>query len=145
MRFNPFNKAAFRYWRTALILVLIPVLELGLLLLLFNKWFVVLSVLIGGLLGAYLAHRAGVRCWIEFNRQLDRGEIPTVSALNGVLILVAALLLTLPGLLTSLFGLVLFVPLTRTFIISYLVLFFESHRLQTQQKDTPSSPEIIDI
>lgn len=142
---NPFNKAAFRFWRTALPLVLIPVAELGLLLFFFGPWLTLLSVLIGGLLGAFLAHRAGVRCWIEFNRQLDRGETPTVSALNGVLILLAALLLMLPGLLTSLLGLVLFVPLTRTFMISYLVLFFESHRLQTGQRESTSSPEVIDI
>jgi len=145
MRFNPFNKATFRFWRTALPLVLIPVAELGLLLFFFGTWFTLLSVLIGGLLGAFLAHRAGARCWIEFNRQLDRGEIPTVSALNGVLILLAALLLILPGFLTSLFGLVLFFPLTRTFVISYLMLYFDSHRIQARKRDTPSSPDVIDI
>jgi len=145
MRFNPFNKAAFRFWRTALILVLIPVGELVLLLYLCGQWFTVLSMLIGGLLGAFFARRAGVSCWIEFNRQLDRGEIPTAPTLNGVLILLAALLLVLPGLLTSLVGLALFFPLTRTFIVSYLVLHFEAHRLQTRKRNAPQSPEIIDV
>jgi len=145
MRFNSFNKASFRFWRTALILVSIPVVELALMLYFLSNWFTVLSVLIGGLLGAFLAHRAGASCWIEFNRQLDRGETPTVPTLNGVLIFLAALLFVLPGLLTSLVGLVLFFPLTRTFIISYLVLHFKTHRLQTRKRDDSQSPETIDI
>jgi len=110
-----------------------------------SNWFTVLSVLVGGLLGAFLARRAGVRCWIELNRQLDRGETPTVPVLNGVLILLAALLLILPGLFTSLVGLVLFFPLIRTFFVSYIVLHFEAQRLQTRKRDAPSQPEIIDI
>lgn len=145
MRFNPFNKAAFRFWRTALILVLIPVGELALMLWFLGQPFTILSVLAGGLIGAFLARRAWVRCWIELNRQLDRGETPTVPVLNGVLILLAALLLILPGLLTSLVGLVLFLPLTRTFLVSYIVLSFEAQRLQTRKKDDSLPPEVIDI
>lgn len=129
----------------ALPLVLIPVVELALMLSFLSNWFTVLSVLVGGLLGAFLARRAGVRCWIELNRQLDRGETPTVPVLNGVLILLAALLLILPGLFTSLVGLVLFFPLIRTFFVSYIVLHFEAQRLQTRKRDAPSQPEIIDI
>ena len=146
MRFNPFNKAAFRFWQTALPLVSIPVVELALMLYVFpGSLFTLLSVFLGGLLGAFLARRTGVRCWIELNQQLDRGETPTVPTLDGVLILLAALLLILPGLLTSLVGLVLFFPLTRTFIISYIVLQFESYRHQSRKRDAPSQPEIIDI
>ena len=145
MRFNPFNKATFRFWRMALPLVLIPVAELALMLYFLSDWLTLLSVLVGGLLGAFLAYRQGTRCWIEFNRQLERGETPTGPAINGVLILLAAFLLILPGLLSSLVSLVLFFPLTRTFIASYLVLCFEAHRLQTRKRDAPQSPEIIDI
>jgi len=145
MRLNPFNKAVFRFWRTVLPLVLIPVVELALLLWICKPLLTVLSVLIGGLLGAFLARRQGIRCWIELNRQLDHGETPTVPALNGVLILLAALLLTLPGLLTSLLGLLLLFPFTRSFVVSYMVLQFEAHRLCTRKGSTPRSPEIIDI
>ena len=145
MRFNPFNKATFRFWQTALPLVLIPVAELALMLFFCQPWFIVSSVLVGGLLGAYLARRTGVRCWTELNRQLDRGETPTVPALNGVLILLAAMLLILPGLLTSLIGLVLFFPLTRTVMVSYIALRFNAQRLQTRNRDSQTPPEIIDI
>ena len=145
MRFNPFNKTVFRFWRTVLPLVLIPATELALMLYFLGQPLTVLSVLIGGLIGAFLARRQGIRCWIEMNRQLDQGETPTLPTLHGVLILLAALLLTLPGLLTSLVGLFLFVPLTRSFIVSYLVLYLEAHRLRNRSGTPPSSPEIIDI
>jgi len=145
MRLPLFRRVPFRFWQTALPLVLLPVAELALLVYVFKELFTILTVLVCGLIGAFLAHRTGVRCWIELNRQLDRGEMPTVPALNGVLILLAAFLLILPGLLTSLIGLVLFIPLTRTFIISYIVLRFNAQRLQTQQRNATSPADIIDI
>jgi len=145
MRFNPFRRAAFRFWRTALPLVLMPAAELALLLYFFGILFTLLNVLIGGLFGAFLARRQGVRCWMEFNRQLDHGETPTVPVLSGVLILLAVLLLILPGFLSGLAGLVLLFPPTRAFVISYLVLYFEAHRLQKRKREAPSAPEVIDI
>jgi UPF0716 protein FxsA len=86
-----------------------------------------------------------LRYWIELNQQLDRGEMPTLPVLHGTLILLAALFMILPGLLTSLFGLFLLFPLTRSFVVSYLVLRFEAYRLQTRQGNAPHSPEIIDV
>ena len=113
---------------------------------LFKWWWITpLSVLVFGLLGAILARQQGLYCWIELNKQLDRGETPTVHILNGVLVLLAALLLLLPGVLTSLVGLMLFIPIIRSLVVSYVVLNFEAHRLRSQQKKAPSSPEIIDI
>ena len=102
-------------------------------------------MLVSGLIGVFIAYREGWHYWVEWNQQLDRGEPPTLPVLHGVLILLAALFMILPGLLTSLFGLFLLFPLTRTFVVSYLVLRFESYRFQTRQRNSSRSPETIDI
>jgi UPF0716 protein FxsA len=134
MRFYPLKKIISPFWRWALLLVLFPALELFLLLYFCYQWFVLLSMFVSGLLGVFIARREGLRCWIELNQQLDRGETPTVSVLHGALILLAAMLMVLPGLQTSLFGLFLLFSLTRSFVVSYLVLRFDAYRLQARER-----------
>ena len=137
------------FWRWALFLVLIPILELFLLLNFtpygLGLWVTLLSMFVGGLFGLFLARREGVRHWIELNRQLDRGEPPTQHVLHGILILHAAMLMILPGLLSGLVGLFLLFPLTRSLVVSYFMLHFEAHRLRAQRNNTSPSPEVIDV
>jgi UPF0716 protein FxsA len=147
MRINPLKKIISPFWRWALFLVLLPILELFLLLnfFVFGQWLTLVSMLVSGLLGVLIARREGLRYWVELNQQLDRGETPTLPVLHGVVILLAALLMILPGLLTSLFGLFLLFPLTRSLVVSYLVLRFEAYRFQNRQGNAPHSPETIDV
>ena len=146
MRFlQKIKKIIAPFWRLVFLLVLIPVLELFVLLFFFGTWLTLLSVFVSGLLGVLLAYREGWRAWTEWNQCLDRGDTLVQPTLHGVLILSATLFMVLPGLLTSLVGLFLLFPLTRSFVVSYLVLQFEAQRLRTQTNNTPRSPEIIDI
>ena len=146
MRFpQKIKKIIAPFWRLVFFLVLIPVLELFVLLSFFGIWLTLLSMFVSGLLGVLLAYREGWRAWMEWNRCLDRGDALIQPTLHGVLILSATLFMILPGLLTSVFGLFLLFPLTRSFVVSYLVLFFEARRLHTRTEHTPHSPEIIDI
>jgi len=102
-------------------------------------------MLVSGLLGVFIAWKVSGHYWVELNRQLDCGEMPTLPALHGVLILLAVLLMIMPGLLTSLIGLILLFPFTRFLVVSHLVLQFESYRLKTREGNAIRSPEIIDV
>jgi len=144
MRFSPLKQFISPFWRLVLFLVLLPTLELLLLLYFFKTWVIPL-MFVSGLIGVFLAYREGLHYWIEWNRQLDRGETPVLPVLHGVLILLAALFMILPGLLTSLFGLFLLFPITRAFVVSYLVLRFEAYRYQTRPGNVPPSSETIDV
>jgi len=145
MRFMPFKKMISPFWRWALFLVLLPILEFFLLHKIFGLWLTLLSMLLFGLLGVFIAQREGRYYWVELNRQLDRGETPTLPVLHGIAILVGALLMILPGLLTSLLGLLLLFSLTRSFVVSYLVLQFEAHRLRAGNGNAAHSAETIDV
>ena len=145
MRFSFFNKIITPFWSWALFLILLPVLELFLLLYFVGKLLTLLSIFVSGLIGVFIARREGLHYWIDLHRQLDRGETPTLPVLHGVLVLLAAMFMIFPGLLTSLFGLFLLFPLTRSIIVSHLVLQFEAYRLRVRKGDTPHSPDIIDV
>ena len=145
-----FKKILSPFWRLVFLLVVIPMLEVFFLIHFLGEWLTLLSMFLSGLLGVFLAYREGWRYWHEMNQRLDRGESSAQPALHGVLIIMGALFMILPGLMTSLFGIFLLFPMTRSLVMSYLVLRFEAHRHQarrgnTPRGDTPHSPEIIDI
>lgn len=70
-------------------------------------------ILITGMLGTALARREGLRVLRQTQEQLARGEIPEDGLLGGLLILIGAVLLVTPGVLTDLVGLSLLVPPVR--------------------------------
>jgi UPF0716 protein FxsA len=145
------------FWRLTFFFILLPALDLLGLFFCSNLFgilgliFTVVAVLCSGLLGAFLARYQGLHCWIEFNRQLDRGESPTLPIMHGILILLAAVCLIVPGLMTDFFGLLLLVPPIRSLLISHIQLRFEAYRVQNvrrpRQSHRPPSdtPDIIDI
>ena len=145
MRLRFLDKIISPFWRWSLVLVLLPILELFLLLNFVSSVILYVSMFVSGLIGVLFARREGLRSWRELNRQLDNGRTPTQPILHGVLILLGAALMILPGLLSSLVGLFLLLPLFRSFVVAYLVLHFEAHRLRTQTKNTSHPPEIIDV
>ena len=138
------------FWRLVLLLIGLPTLELFVLYLLTNSLpfgavVTILLVLGTGLLGVFLARYQGMNCWLELHRQLDRGETPTQPIANGILILTAAALLILPGLITDLTGILLLVPPIRRAVIAYTLYRFEAYRFRMRQQPIPPSQETLDV
>jgi len=109
--------------RLFLLFTLLPLAELAILVWIHSvtNWVVTLAVLfVPGIIGVWLVHREGLRCWREFRRQLARGEPPAAPVLDGLLILVAAVLLVTPGVLTDLVAIVLLIPPIRRAIRRYV-------------------------
>ena len=110
--------------RLLLLFTLIPVAELWILVWVAQRtnWAVTLGmILLPAILGAWLARHEGLRCWRGVQEQIARGELPTDSLLDGLLILVAGTLLITPGLLTDSVGFLLLVPPFRRLVRRYLV------------------------
>ena len=80
-----------------------------------------LLLVVTGLLGAFLARRQGLGALHAAQEQMQRGELPAGPILDGVLILVAAILLITPGVLTDALGFLLLVRGFRNRIKSILV------------------------
>lgn len=107
----------------AITLIVFPLLELYVL--------IKLGTLIGALptvilvvgtavLGSLLMRHQGWSNYQRMQQSIARGEVPAQAMLEGVAILLGALLLLLPGLITDVVGLVCLIPFFRRAIIKYL-------------------------
>ncbi|MEE8348131.1 MAG: FxsA family protein [Acidobacteriota bacterium] len=102
--------------RLFLLFTLIPMVELYLLIRLGARLGVLDTlaiVIITGMMGGLLARSQGLAVLNRIRMELDEGRIPTESLFDGVMILVAGVLLITPGLLTDGLGLCLLIPWTR--------------------------------
>jgi UPF0716 protein FxsA len=73
----------------------------------------VLLVLVTTVLGGWLLRREGSRAWRALRDAAAAGQPPGSEVSNGLLGLLSALLLVLPGFLTDLVGLALLIPPVR--------------------------------
>lgn len=66
--------------------------------------------------GAALAKRVGLEVWRRFRATLAAGDVPTGEVFDGVLVLMAAALLCVPGFITDILGLALLLPPVRSLV-----------------------------
>ncbi len=105
--------------KLALLFIILPILELALLIEVgqrFGFWPTFALVVATGLLGAALARSQGRRAWRAIQQRLARGELPDAELLDGVLVLLAGIVLVTPGLITDLLGLTLLIPPARRWV-----------------------------
>ncbi|MGQ9574215.1 MAG: FxsA family protein [Thermoguttaceae bacterium] len=99
--------------RLFLLFTLLPLAELAILVWIrsISNWGVTLAILfLPGLVGVWLVHREGLHCYRAVREQIARRELPAAPLLDGLLILLAAVLLVSPGLLSDLVAVGLLVP-----------------------------------
>ena len=116
--------------RLILLFVVVPLLELFLLLQL-AEWtsgsFTFALVLLTGIVGATLARRQGWQVISRLQNELNRGELPTTTLLDALMIFVAGALLITPGVLTDVVGFSLLVPAARRAYRTLLIRWFRQH------------------
>ncbi|OBZ12370.1 FxsA family protein [Bacillus sp. FJAT-26390] len=78
-------------------------------------WNTFFILIVMGLAGAYLARAEGRRVWGEAQRQMQAGQIPGQSILDGLCVLAGGLLLLMPGFISDIVGVTLLIPATRVF------------------------------
>ena len=111
-------------WKWILLFVGFPLLELWLILKLgaVMGWGVTLwLILMTGVIGGTLAHRQGFATIQKIQQELSQGRMPAGTLFEGLLILVAGLVLITPGILTDSIGFCLLIPPIRKLICHRLV------------------------
>jgi UPF0716 protein FxsA len=103
--------------------ILLPITELGLLLKV-NEYLHLpgtLALVVGtGILGAALARWQGVLQFQRIQDELRQGRMPAPQLLDGLLILIAGVVLLTPGLITDTLGFVLLLPPGRAAVKAWL-------------------------
>ena len=82
-------------------------------------------VVFTGIFGAFLAKMEGLRVLYNVQRDLQEGRMPTSQLIDGLLILIGAVLLITPGILTDMIGFILVIPSTRVFIKVWIKNYFK--------------------
>jgi UPF0716 protein FxsA len=103
----------------ALILVVLPIAEVASIVWVAHQVGVLatLGLLVGvSVVGAVLAKHVGLEVWRRFRATLAAGDIPTGEVFDGVLVLIAAVLLVIPGFITDILGLLLLIPAVRSLV-----------------------------
>jgi UPF0716 protein FxsA len=103
-------------WKVILVLTVVPLLELYVLVKLTQATsflVTVLVVLASAVIGVILAKMEGMRVLRRMQEELAQGRIPGDRILDGLLILMAAVLFVIPGLLTDAVAFLLLLPPTR--------------------------------
>lgn len=83
-------------------------------------WPTIGIVLTTAMLGAYLAKREGLRVIREWQAAVGEARMPEGGIVSGLLVLVGAVLLVTPGVLTDLVGLSLLLPWTRGLLVRFV-------------------------
>ncbi len=65
------------------------------------------------LVGVWVVRREGWKVWQRMNQQLAQGRLPQGDAVGGGLVLLAGVLLVIPGFVTDVLGILLLLPPTR--------------------------------
>jgi len=103
--------------------ILMPIIELAVLLKLHDAAGLVNTlaiVIITGFVGAFLARAQGIMVLAQIKRDLAEGRMPAPRLMDGVMILIAGVLLITPGLITDVAGFLLLIPAVRTIIRAWL-------------------------
>ena len=109
------------------LLWLVPILEVVTLIFM-SKWIgiwpTLLMLVLTSLLGVVLAKRQGLEAIRLAQVQLQHGQLPSQVLIDGLCILIGAILLIIPGFLTDIVGLLLMIPFTRNFFKAGIVYIF---------------------
>ena len=103
--------------------IIMPIIELAVLLKL-NEYAGLVNtiaiVIITGFVGAFLARAQGIMVLAQIRRDLAEGRMPAPRLMDGVMILIAGVLLITPGLITDTVGFLLLIPVVRSTIRAWL-------------------------
>ncbi|THB67879.1 MAG: FxsA family protein [Desulfovibrio sp.] len=116
------------FYRLVFAFIAIPLMELYLLLQVggyLGAWPTIGLVIATGIAGASLAKRQGMSVMARIHQNTANGVVPTEELQDGLLILVAGVVLITPGLLTDVAGLLLLIPWTRNMAKQWLRKKFE--------------------
>ena len=77
-------------------------------------------VIMTGIIGAFLAKAQGIMIISRIQREVAQGRMPAPYLIDGVMILIAGILLITPGLITDTIGFSLLIPPIRYSIRMYM-------------------------
>lgn len=106
----------------------------------------ILLTVFTAVLGGILVRLQGFTTAMRVRAGMDRGEVPAIEMLEGVVLLLSGILLLLPGFFTDLFGfLCLIPPVRRAIIVWFLKRSGTIHPVPgSDPEQQPGNPRVIE-
>lgn len=137
-----------------LLLIIVPIIEIYLLIQiggLIGAWPTIFAVIFTAVVGAWLIRLQGFSTIARIRDTLNKGGLPAIEMLEGVVLLVAGAFLMTPGFFTDTVGFLCLIPaLRRAAILRLIQNFFSPHggakntQYQTNSTQSPNRPNIIE-
>jgi UPF0716 protein FxsA len=112
-------------------------------------WPTLALVIASGLAGAMLLRIQGISVLRQINLDGREGRVPGEAIVSGAMIVLGAILLMLPGFLTDIFGILLFIPAFRRMLwrmIGQRVVVRSSYSAGAYSRNpNPSRPQTLDL
>lgn len=84
-------------------------------------------VIFTAFVGAFLLRQQGLSTLMRYQASLQRGEVPAMEMLEGLVLLVGGGVLLLPGFITDFLGLLCLIPQTRQALVRYVLRHAQHH------------------
>ncbi|MFC4698581.1 FxsA family protein [Glaciecola siphonariae] len=114
-----------------LLFAVLPIAEIMLLIQVSDNiggWNTFFIVVFSAFIGAFFVKREGLNTLRQVQQKSAKGELPGKEISEGLLLLVAGVLLVTPGFITDIVGLLFTLPFTRGPIAAFLVKQFVAHQ-----------------
>lgn len=128
------------FFKLFILFAIMPIVEISLLLHvgdIIGGWNTLAIVIITAFIGATLVRQQGTQTFVQAQHKMHQGQLPGQELAEGLLLLIAGVLLVTPGFITDIIGLLFTLPVTRPIIASYLVKnFFNKMTVNANQSFT---------
>ncbi|TPV59057.1 FxsA family protein [Aestuariibacter sp. GS-14] len=106
-----------------LLFILMPIAEIALLLQvgdMIGGWNTVGLILVTAFVGAYLVRQEGLSTLQKAQQKLAKNEVPGKEMMEGMMLVIAGVLLVTPGFITDIIGFLFVLPFSRQFMAGRL-------------------------
>ena len=107
-----------------LLFVLLPIIEISLLISVGEQiggWNTVAIVVATAMIGSYLVRQQGISTLVHAQQKMQQGTIPGQEVAEGLLLVIAGVMLVTPGFVTDALGFLFCLPMTRPLIAKGLL------------------------
>ncbi len=122
-----------------ILLIAVPLIELYFLIQIgsvIGGFTTILLTILTALLGSWLIRQQGMITFIKAQKNLSMGQLPAMEMLEGLILLIAGVMLLTPGFITDTLGFLLLIPpLRQAFILSLANKFIVRQNIYTQQQN----------
>ena len=130
-----------------IIFIILPIIEISIFIQVggfvgtFNT---ILIIFLTAAVGVYFVRQQGFRTFQKIGIELQNQQIPVQGMFDGLVILIAGILLVTPGFLTDIIGFLGLVPQTRVFLLTVVKNFFFQRYSNAQKQYKKDINETID-